>query len=341
MKKAQIVIVTALVLTTFRAIPAFAQDPSFSQFFSSPLNVDPALTGNINADWRFISNIRNQWIGSSSPYVTGTISFDTKLLAARMANIPEENFFGVGGMLMYDYAMNGTLKSTYASANLSYNIKLTDGASTQRLAVGFGAIYGRRKLDISRLNFLEQFTGSGFNTNLPTGETGLTNMKPYLSSSAGITYSLITENNNLDIGVSAFHLNRPKQTYTTDPLQYVPLRKVVHANFESYLNERVVLNTNAIYQSQSGTQYFSAGAAIGYYLQDENSLLVNAGAWYWSQNAVIPYFGFSYGTFQMGLSYDLTTSKLAAGSGRPNTWELSMILRGTKEKSRIVPCPWK
>src|SRR4051812_48452226 len=122
MEKARIVIIGVFILTAFRLIPAFAQDPSFSQFFSSPLNIDPALTGNIHADWRLISNIRNQWTGPSGPYMTGTISFDTKLLATQVANIPEDNYFGAGGMLMYDYAMNGTLKSTYASANLSYNI---------------------------------------------------------------------------------------------------------------------------------------------------------------------------------------------------------------------------
>lgn len=37
---------------------ANAQDPSFAQFFSSPLNINPALTANINADWRVISNLR-------------------------------------------------------------------------------------------------------------------------------------------------------------------------------------------------------------------------------------------------------------------------------------------
>ena len=55
-----------------------AQDPSFSQFFSSPLNINPALTANINGDWRLISNFRDQWIGPASPYVTGTISYDSK-----------------------------------------------------------------------------------------------------------------------------------------------------------------------------------------------------------------------------------------------------------------------
>src|SRR5678815_5174248 len=102
-----------------------AQDPSFSQFFSSPLNVNPALTARINSDWRVISNFRDQWIGPASPYATGTISYDTKVLQNKIPNVHEEkNLIGVGGMLMYDYAMDGIMKSTYASANLSYNIVL-------------------------------------------------------------------------------------------------------------------------------------------------------------------------------------------------------------------------
>jgi hypothetical protein len=46
---------------------AKAQDPSFSQFFSSPLNVNPALTARINSDWRAISNLRGpmDWASQS------------------------------------------------------------------------------------------------------------------------------------------------------------------------------------------------------------------------------------------------------------------------------------
>lgn len=334
-------ILVLLILAIAAGHCSYAQDPSFSQFFSSPLNINPALTANINGDWRIISNIRNQWLGPASPYVTSTISADTKLFSKKIANVPEGNFMGLGGMLMYDYAMSGTVKSTYGSLNLSYNIKLAEGLTTHRLAVGFGAIYGRRHIDFNRINFQEQFTGSGFNTNLPTGEIALSNMKPYVSASAGLTYSITTENSNLDIGVSAFHLNKPKQTFLEDPNQFVPIRKVAHANFETFLNERVVFNTTGIYQSQLGTSYFSVGTAVGYYLQDENRLVLNAGLWYWSKNAIIPYFGFSYGDLQVGVSYDLTTSSLAQASRKPNTWELSLILRGSKEASKIIPCPWK
>ena len=341
MKKMICIAVTILSLIVTRSLNA--QDPSFSQFFSSPLNINPALTANINADWRLISNLRDQWIGPASPYVTGTISYDSKIMQNKTPNVEtENNVMGVGGMLMFDYAMSGVVKSTYASLNLSYNIKLMENDHhKQRIGLGFGAIYGRRHIDFSRVDFEEQFTGLGFNTSLPTGETALSNMKPYFTASAGIVYSYTTENSNLDLGVAGFHLNKPRQTFLEDENQILAIRKVAHANFETLINERVVLNTNAIYQFQLEANYFSIGAALGYYIGDAAESLLTGGLWYWSKNALIPYISLAYKDFQFGVSYDITTSKLNQAARKPSTWELSLILRGIRKPSNVIPCPWK
>ena len=261
MKKIKLLAVIVFVLISTSNL--FAQDPSFSQFFSSPLNINPALTANINADWRLISNLRDQWLGPASPYVTGTISFDRKIFQNKVPNVDEEyNIIGVGAMLMYDKAFSGIVKSSYASLNLSYNIKLAEyGETTHRLEAGFGASYGNRRVDFSSVDFEEQFTGFGFNRNLPTGETALSNMKPYVSASAGVTYSATTEKSNFDVGVAAFHLNKPRQTFLKDDKEFLPMRKVAHANFETFINERTVFNANAIYQFQKEANYLSVGGA--------------------------------------------------------------------------------
>ena len=321
---------------------AKAQDPSFSQFFSSPLNVNPALTANINADWRLISNLRDQWIGPASPYITGTISFDLKMIQNKMPNVTEGNYMGIGGMMMFDHSMNGIVKCNYGSLNLSYSIKLTEtDYYTEKLGIGIGATYCNRRIDFGRLDFNEQFTGFGFNRNLPAGESALSNMKAYVSNNAGITYSAKTEKTNFDLGIAAYHLNKPKQTFLKDEKQFLPARKVVHANFEMTLDDQWIFYSNGIYQSQGKAEYFSVGAAMGYYLGDDNQTLVTGGLWYWSKNAVIPYFGFAFKNFQLGVSYDITTSKLNQAAQKPSTWELSMILRGEKRFSGIIPCPWK
>src|SRR3982750_1309923 len=101
----------------------YGQDPSFSQFFSSPLNINPALTANINSDWRLISNLRDQWIGPAAPYMTGSISYDRKIMQDKVPGVEEGNVMGIGGMLMLDRAMGGVAKSVWGSLDLSYQIK--------------------------------------------------------------------------------------------------------------------------------------------------------------------------------------------------------------------------
>src|SRR6185503_2341220 len=96
-------------------LTAFSQDPSFSQFFSSPLNINPALTARMNSKWRVITNLRDQWIGPASPYATGTISYDTRALEKQLS---ETSVFGIGGMLMYDQAMRSIYKASFASFNV-------------------------------------------------------------------------------------------------------------------------------------------------------------------------------------------------------------------------------
>ena len=330
------------ILLFITAVDTYGQDPSFSQFFSSPLNINPALTARINNKWRVVSNIRDQWISPASPYTTGTISFDGKCLKNK---IPENSIFGVGGMLMYDQAMTSIMKSNYASLNVSYNIKIAEGSvgEEHRLGMGVGLIYGDRTVDFSKLNFAAQFTGYGFDTNLPTGEAALANMKPYISSSVGLIYSYVTQYSDLDFGLAAFHLNKPKQTFLSDPRQYLPPRYVVHGNFENYLNDRIVLNTNAIYQYQAGASYFSFGGGIGYFLSNEgeDDLILEGGLWYWSNNAVIPYIGLVYDKIQFGLTYDITVSKLAQAAQQPTTFELSVIIHGDDRPKGVIPCFWK
>src|ERR1700722_4829040 len=136
--------IASIILSLVIVSSSYGQDPSFSQFFSSPLNVNPALTANINADWRMISNLRDEWIQPPSPYATGTVSFNKKILQENIPNVPEKNVFGIGGMLMYDYAMGGIVKGTYASLDFSCNIKIAEDGygNSHRLGIGVGVIYG-------------------------------------------------------------------------------------------------------------------------------------------------------------------------------------------------------
>lgn len=362
MKKVKTLFIATSVMGLITA--SEAQDPSFSQFFASPLNINPALTANINSKWRVITNYRNQWIGPANPYQTGTVSFDNKIFQNVAANYVDEiTRVGIGGMFMYDQAMAGAVKSNYGSFNISGNIRLGSGNKRElndrkirhiskikmdlepehRFGIGIGIIYGHRRVDYSKLDFEEQFTGNGFDTNLPTGEAALSNMKPYISSSAGLLYTYVGSTSHFDIGVAAFHLNKPKQSFLEDDKQYLAARYVAHANYETVLTDQLFLNTNGIYQYQSGASYFSVGGSLGFYLPTaDKEKIIQAGIWYWNQNAVIPYVGFTYGNFQAGMSYDLTISELSKAPRRAHTFELCLIFRGEGNPDKgVIPAPWK
>jgi hypothetical protein len=66
-----------LMILLFVFMPKLqAQDIHWSQFQSSPLNLNPALSGFFDGDYRFVLNHRNQWKSVTTPYNTFSGSID-------------------------------------------------------------------------------------------------------------------------------------------------------------------------------------------------------------------------------------------------------------------------
>lgn len=95
-----------------------AQDPHFSQFFASPLTLNPAFTGKFSGSWRLAANHRDQWPSIPKAYVTTSASLDFPILKSR---IPEKDVFGVGVSGLTDASANSILKLNYGSVSASYH----------------------------------------------------------------------------------------------------------------------------------------------------------------------------------------------------------------------------
>src|SRR5437868_6623101 len=98
-------IYSVVLLVCLFALSSFAQDIHFSQYYASPLTLNPALTANINGMFRVAANYRNQWftipvLNSVAPYQTYQVSFDMPILRERLGN----DGFGFGGMFYADKA---------------------------------------------------------------------------------------------------------------------------------------------------------------------------------------------------------------------------------------------
>src|ERR1043165_526077 len=99
---------STLLLSTFFVTVSIAQDPNFSQFFASPLTLNPALTGKFDGVYRVAGNYRNQWPTINNAFTTATASVDFGIMKNRL---PDVDQFGIGIMGFTDRAGNGVLVS--------------------------------------------------------------------------------------------------------------------------------------------------------------------------------------------------------------------------------------
>lgn len=316
-----------------------AQDPVFSQFYSSPLSVNPALAGNGNANWRIAGNQRDQWIASGvEPITTTSLSFDGKLFKQQSnAN----NYIGGGVFFMQDKALSGAYKSTSLNLIASSHISL-DEDDNNGLSIGLGGNYSNTFIDFSQLSFSTQLSSSGFNRALPSSELMLSNIKPYFSVFAGITYTYATETSNFDIGIAGYRFMKTNRTALNDPTQLDPPRFNIHADFQSYINDKLVFNTNLLYVMESSVNAYIVGVNFGNILDDaELPTVLNTGLWYKAGGVVIPYLGLSYKNMQGGLSYDINLPSSNSSLSSLKTFEISLSFHSPQRNKHGIPCPWK
>lgn len=70
---------TAFSFAMLIASYVHAQDIHFSQYYSAPLTINPALTGGFAGDYRAGVNYRSQWVSVTVPYRTFDIYGDLNL----------------------------------------------------------------------------------------------------------------------------------------------------------------------------------------------------------------------------------------------------------------------
>ncbi|MES2778241.1 MAG: PorP/SprF family type IX secretion system membrane protein [Bacteroidota bacterium] len=317
---------------------AKAQDIHFSQFFASPLTLNPALTGNFDGNLRVAGNYRDQWPTITRAFTTSTISADFPILTSRM---PENDRLALGVMGYTDQQADGVLKNNFGSLSIAYH-KGMDEEGYNRLSIGFQAVYCAKNLNVTRLKFEDQLRSDGF-TGI-TSEIFQNNQLNigYFDLNAGIMYSGTTASNtNFYIGASVYHLTKPKESFRGGQY-YLNQRYTVHGGVYFSMNEQVTLHTSGLYQSQANAHEGLLGAALGYSLGSEyadNPATVYAGGWFRFGDAIIPYVGLEFGKFRLGMTYDVTTSALKGANQARGGFEFSLIYINKPSGEHSLPCP--
>jgi type IX secretion system PorP/SprF family membrane protein len=321
------------------AIGSYGQDVHFTQYFSSPLTLNPAQTGLIETDWRASANFRTQWYTvSNNPYVSGSVAFDMPVLRGKL---PEGDALGVGLLGLYDKSGSGGLQNTTLGLSLAYHKSF--GIDKQHtLSLGVQGYLVQKSIQFDKLVFGDQFDPTLVNFVKSTSAETFSNADlTYPDFNAGLIYTgRVSEKASIYLGASYYHLTRPEEKFlTTGDGASIKInsRYAGYLGGSFSLNENVVTYISAMYQQQGPAWEFLVGGAVGFVMNpghDEytKNTVLYLGAWYRYADAIAPYVGIEWSKMKIGFSYDVTLSNAQAMTGGQGAYEISLIYNGLIKK---------
>lgn len=311
---------------------ANAQDPQFSQFFSNPLHLNPALAGNTPGG-RIIANYRMQWAGIPGAYKTFAFSYDH--------NVSSSNS-GLGLQFIQDNAGSKDLSYTAVSLFYSYSVNMSE---KWVMSAGFSSALARKGTDYRRYTFSDQIVRSSSQTTDAFSKDQVT----YLDIGTGfLVYS-----SKFFAGASTFHINKPNESLIGAE-STIPLKLMIHAGYDHPVEKtakgEVIRSYTfvASYKAQGKYDQFDIGT---YY--NRKSLII--GTWYRgiqglksykagvaNSDAIVLLVGYKRNEIQLGYSYDVTISRLWKNTYGSHEIAISYRYkskRKTKKRPRRVFCP--
>lgn len=316
---------------------ASAQDPHFSQFFSSPLTLNPALTGKFYGTYRITGNYRNQWPTISNAFTTATASADFHIM---QNNIASNDTWGLGFFGYSDNSSNGAVKFNYAGVSTAYH-KGLDEDGMHSIGGGIQVTYANMLINTSELKFADQLTSSGFTGVTSEVFSSSTLKSNYVDVNAGLLYNGSTsDKNNFYFGVSMYHINRPEQSFTGAQYVLSP-RTTFHGGGYFPLGESTTLHLSALQMLQGGASETMFGGAIQLTANPDMQKPASFyfGSWVRFNDAIIPYLGLEFDDFRFGMTYDYNTSSLKTASQNRGGIEISLIYIHRPNTDKPVNCP--
>jgi type IX secretion system PorP/SprF family membrane protein len=345
MKKIRLLIPILLMATAI-----IAQDRHFSQFYSSPLTLNPALTGAFDGKYRVGGLYRDQWRGLlEQPYQNFSFGADLRL-DAPFTDKSNPDKMGVG-LLFYRDIVNALDFSTTQIALSGAYHKSLDLGSTQYLSMGFQLGLSQRNVNYDNLTFQDQWNGiDGYS--LPRGERLPENNFGYSDLSTGLNYSVSPAPQvAIFAGVAYHHFNKPNVAFfkgadiPKQPL--LPrLSGQIAAQFPINRAHSVMLSPRILVSSQGPHFEVNAGASFKFEVDKTYGTSLHLGGWVrpvknidgFNIDAAVMMIGLEYNSILLGFSYDLNLPTLQKYKRTANVFEISLIYLGEFENDELL-CP--
>jgi type IX secretion system PorP/SprF family membrane protein len=336
------ILTLACLLTTTLV---FGQDYHFSQFYSSPLAFNPALTGNFAGDYRISAIYRNQWNGINSKFETSALGADMNF----KGGVLKKDMIGVGLYAYRDDLGDNIFLAQSIALSGAYHHYL-DVYKRHRLSGGVQVTFVQKSVNPEKLIFADQFEDYEFVPELATGDAFTHTKINYVTLNLGIAYSfIITPKTDVYTGLTVFQANTPKESFYSGSNRLN--RRYANLSGMNYkLSDKVTISPKVLYMNQEKSQDINAGLEAGYRVGIKRHTTLYAGGWLRMSDAAIIMAGAKWKNYTLRLSYDATVSgvkKIKSASNiksNPKTgaFELSFIMIGKLSRpipdSFTIPC---
>ncbi len=313
-----------------------AQDIHFSQYYLSPLTLNPANTGNYKGDYRFFGNYRSQWRDIDKAYRTFSIGGD--------ANFYPSNQQVSGGIFFLNDRSGG---------NLVVN-KIMPSAAIHKKIAGFYLHAGIQPglvikyIDFYAHSFPEQLnwnTGQ-FDNTLPNTETNVSQRSTFFDLNAGFAANRRFGKWEPEIGFSFFHLNKPKETFV-GVNNRLTMRQIYNAGLTYYITNIISIKAYSMMGYTTKASDWVSGVNLEY-IFSKNVFFTNSvfAGTMWrdglkrNSDAGIATVGVNYTNYTLGFSYDITRSQLKTAVDNKGAFEIAFIYKGknTRLSKKAIPC---
>lgn len=313
---------------------AYAQDPHFSQFFYSPLTINPANTGIFNGDIRASSLYRMQWFTITNPYKTASVAVDAPIFKKKMRG---NDFFAAGFNFINDAQGSINLETNSYNGLLSFT-KFLGGKKLHYLTFGYEIGYNIKSVSLGSIKYDSQYdpnTG-GYNAAYGFAEQA-GGSAAFLDMSTGLLWNFNSDRKfRSSLGFSLHHFTSPDVSIIgrTDKL----LRKYSfqwNVAYKLGTNSNAVLQPNLLVSKQGASYLIIGGTSVKYLLQErsrytgfhgERSMAV--GIFYRYRDAAYINLRLDYEDFAFSVAYDINISGLTPVSKSIGGFEIMLQYRG-------------
>ncbi len=323
-------------LAFFKTSDSQAQDPVFSQFYNSPVYLNPALIG--EEEFLYLNfAYRNQWKSLTNPYSTYQASLIMPVYQDKHKK-PQGHIGGVGMSFYGDKAgVYDNFKTFGGNASFAYNLQMST-KNINRLSFAVQAGFIHKSVDRDNLTWGEQYNPFiGWDNTVVPGDLSQIQNKTFLDITAGVFWRFYVKDENRTVqslyaGYSAGHLNHPDESVLADQKHRLPVLHKWHAGVVFGLNEKAFISANVLTMIQDKVNQTNLGAFLSYKLPFDTrgkleNLLTRVGGWYRVQDAAIASIEFLTNNFLVGFSYDWNVTSLRYNNRGTGAFEVALGYR--------------